>query len=267
MHGKLVRRFLTTATALQFALALAAPPPDPLIEAARKAAAAYQNSLPDYVARRTTARYNATPHRLDVTIWKPVDTVTGEVTAVHGKELYSNITINGNPAAKLPNWGAWSAGEFATVLMAILPRERAATFTHQRSEQLRNRAAARYDFAVDQLHSAWSLAADRLPGAPGPPNYFPACAGAIWIDKQTGQVLRVEMSARGLPNWFALSSIESRTDFDFVQIGDREYLLPSHSESLSCKRNGFLCLKNETVFTNYDKFVSDTNISFDNTAK
>ena len=269
MNGKPARRFLTTVmvlqlAALQLACALtASPPPDPLIEAARKAAAAYQNSLPDYIARRTTARYNSTRHKFDVIVWKPVDTVTGEVTAAHGKELYSNIAINGNPAAKLPNWGAWSAGEFATVLMAILPPERAATFTHQRNEQLRNRTAVRYDFAVDQPHSAWSLAADRLPGTPGPQNYFPASAGAIWIDKQTAQVLRVEISARGLPNWFALSSIESRTDFDFVQIGDREYLLPSRSESLTCKRNGFLCLKNETIFTNYDKFDASTSIFFD----
>lgn len=161
-HAKASR---ATATVLQLACALAipalaAPLPNPLIETARAAAAAYQNSLHDYIAKRTTARYRGTRAALwqpasAVRVWNQADRVTGDVTAVHGKEVYSNITINGMPAAELPNWGSWSAGEFATALLAILPPERAAALTHQHAEQLRNRAAARYDFAVDQSHSAW----------------------------------------------------------------------------------------------------------------
>ena len=242
-------------------------PPDPIFEAARTAAASYQQSLPDYIVKRTTNRYKGTRHTYDVTTWDSVDTVTGDVTAVHGKEVYSNITIDGIPAAELPNRGSWSAGEFTTLLMAILPPERAATFTHQRNEQLRNRAAGRYDFAVDQSHSAWRVAADHLPGTHGAQNYSTAYGGTIWIDKQTGQVLRIEMSARGLPAWFALSSIETHIDFDFVQIGDQKYLLPSHSVSLTCQRDGAVCLKNETVFVHYDKFDSSTSISFEDSAK
>jgi hypothetical protein len=196
-------------------VAFSAPPaPDPVIEAARTAAASYQQSLPDYIVKRTTTRYKSAV----MDLWHTVDTVSADVAALHRKEAYSNITLNGKPVKDLPTRGAWSAGEFATALMAILPPERAAVFTHQRLEQLRNRPSFRYDFAVDQSHSAWHLAADHLPDTPGPQNYSTAYGGAIWIDKQSGQVLRIEMSARGLPPWFALNSIESRTDFDFVQI-------------------------------------------------
>ncbi len=120
------------------ALAFAAQqPPDPVIEAARNAAVSYQQSLPDYIVKRTTIRYKG--NRLDlkasagaVDIWHTVDTVSGDVAAQHGKEVYSNIVLNGKPAKELPSRGAWSAGEFATALMAILPPERAAVFTHQR---------------------------------------------------------------------------------------------------------------------------------------
>ena len=273
-----LKRLLATATSLQFAWALAilaiaaSSPPDPVIEAARAAAASYQQSLPDYIVKRTTTRYKGARMDLkapasDVAIWHTVDTVSGDVAAQHGKEVYSNIILNGKPAKELPGRGAWSAGEFSTALMAILPPERGAVFTHQHAEQLRKRPSLRYDFAIDQSHSAWHLAADNLPGIPGPQNYATAYGGAIWIDKQTGQILRIEMSARGLPSWFALNSIDSYTDFDFVQIGDRQYLLPSRSESLTCERNGLACLKNETVFEQYDKFASNTSISFDDTAK
>jgi hypothetical protein len=151
--------------------------------------------------------------------------------------------------------------------MAILPTERGAAFTHRHAEQLRGRPSFRYEFAVDESHSSWHLAADNLPGMPGPQNYSAAYGGALWIDKQTGQVLRIEMSARSLPPWFALNSVESRTDFDFVQIGDRKYLLPIHSVSLTCEKNGPVCLKNETAFGHYDKFASNTSISFDEPAQ
>ena len=91
--------------------------------------------------KRTTARYRGTRAALwqpasAVRVWNHADTVTGDVTAVHGKEVYSNITINGMPASEPPNWGSWSSGEFATALLAILPPERTAAFTHQHAEQL-----------------------------------------------------------------------------------------------------------------------------------
>ncbi len=167
-----------------------------------------------------------------------------------------------------PRRPGFSVGEFSAALLTVLPPERAAAFTHQHSEELRNRPSFHYDFAIDQSHSAWHLAADHLPGIPGPQNYSTAYGGAVWIDRETGQTLRIEMSARGLPNWFGLSSIDIPHRFRLsCQIGDRKFLLPARSESLSCEQNGLVCLKNDTVYEHYDKFASNTSISFDDTAK
>jgi hypothetical protein len=264
-----MRISLSLVTVLYTSVALAAaPPPDPVIESARTAAATYQQSLPDYIVKRITTRFRGargdirSPAR-SVAIWHSFDTVTGDVTAVHGKEVYANITINGKPAKQLPAGGAWSAGEFSTALLAILPPERGAVFTHQHAEIMRNRPAFRYDFAVDQDHSAWHLAADHMVNTPGPESYNTAYSGAIWIDEQTGQALRIEMSPVGLPPWFALDSIQEITDFDFVKIGDSSYVLPTRSVSMTCQRSGPICLKNDTVFQHYDKFGSNTSISFD----
>ena len=189
----------TFAVSAIAALALAAPTPDPVIEAARISAASYQQSLPDYIVKRTTTRYKGTRQDLKapataVDIWHTVDTVSGDVAAQHGTEVYTNIILNGKPAKELPSRGAWSSGEFSTALMAILPPERAAAFTHQHAEQLRGRPSFRYEYVVDESHSTWRLAADNLPGMPGPQAYSAAYAGAIWIDRQTSQVLRIEMS-------------------------------------------------------------------------
>lgn len=65
------------------------------------------------------------------------------------------------------------------------------------------------------------------------PGFSSAYAGRIWIDKETGQPVRIEMTAHGLPHGFPVSTVESQTDYDFVKIGDGTFLLPVHSETTS----------------------------------
>ena len=248
------------------------PADDPVIEAARRAAATYEQSLPDYIVKRETTRYRGGRVTLSdppeaVQIWQKVDTVSAQVASEHGKETYSEITRDGKAAASLPNGGAWSAGEFTGELETVLAPERSASFTHKRAEKIGNRDAFRYDYSVDAAHSAWRIAADLLPGQPGPQTLTPGYGGEIWIDRETGQVLRVQMSARGLPEWFALSAIHTDTTYSFVHIGQADYVLPTHSVSATCERNGLVCLKNETVFRNYDKFTANSSITFDGGGK
>jgi hypothetical protein len=110
--------------------------PDPVIEAARKAAFVYQQSLPDYVAKRsTTRRTGARPFLFSsaemVRVWRAEDSVTADIAVQHGAEVYAN-KVDGKPAQKLPGGGAWSSGEFAADLVQILAPESAALFTHPR---------------------------------------------------------------------------------------------------------------------------------------
>ena len=56
-------------------------PADPVIEAARKAADAFAQSLPDYIVKRATTRYKGNPQKRN---WQTRDTVSGDVAAAHG---------------------------------------------------------------------------------------------------------------------------------------------------------------------------------------
>jgi hypothetical protein len=246
---------------------------DPAIAGAREAAAVFAKSLPDYIVKRTTTRYqgfrpllrptwdagNWVPPADAAGMWRTIDTVTGDVATKNGAEVYTNITVNGRPAKNLPDGGSWSTGEFSTVLLGVLAAESATRFTNQRQVSIANRPSYRYNYAVDQPHSAWTLAVGKGDAA----HYSPAYGGAIWIDKQTGQVLRIEMSARGLSLSYPMDAIELATDYDFVKIGETEYCLPVHSEAFSCWRNGNLCLRNETIFRDYGKFGAKTSVTFD----
>jgi hypothetical protein len=238
---------------------------DTVLEAARKASAAYIQSLPDYIVKRTTTRFVGA-HPLLSTIeaaggWRALDTVSGELTVRHGAEFYSNLTVDGKPVGSAPG-GAWSTGEFSNEMSMVLPPERAARFTNLRVDSVRNRAAYRYSFAVDKSHSSWDLTASNIPGASDVTGFSSAYTGTVWIDRDTGQTLRVQTATKDLPAGFSLEAVTAVTDFDFVKIGDTQYVLPVSSETVSCQRTTGVCLKNATVFKSYDRFDTSTSITF-----
>ncbi len=254
----------------------AADTPDPVIAAARKAASAFTDSLPRYVVKRATKRYQtgaassldsrtrSKPCNLDTLRATPelcpFDTVTAEIVTENGKETYTNLRVNGTPDANPDRSGTWSEGEFSTTLWAIFSPASAALFTNQRAVTIMKRPAWRYDFAIDHSHSSWKLFA-------GTTDYAPAYGGAIWIDKETSRVLRIEMAARELPASFPLKMVESAIEYNFVNIGDAKFLLPAHSEALYCERAGTACSKNVTDFQNYKRYTADATITFEETPK
>jgi hypothetical protein len=95
-------------------------------------------------------------------------------------------------------------------------------------------------------------------------HYRTGYGGEIWIDKGTGQALRIERSARGVPDDFPLDAIRSTTDYAYVQIGEAKFVVPIHSESVLCERDNRECLRNDTVFGDYKKFGVESNVTFDN---
>ncbi len=234
---------------------------DPVIESARQAAAEFSRSLPDYVVKRTTTRFQGlrptafTPGEA-AGKWRELDVVTADVVAEHGTEVLMNIERNGKPAKDVQKSGAWSAGEFSSTLKAIFSRESAAVFSNQLTTTFLNRPVYRFDYAIDQPHSSWHLSSGGQP-------YAPAYGGQIWIDQESSRVLRIEMSARDVPAFLRLDSVDSSIEYAFVKIGDGSYLLPAHSESMECQRGTTACFKNVTDFKGYRKYSADANISFD----
>jgi len=168
--------------------------------------------------------------------------------------------VNGKPSRNVEQTGSWSEGEFASTLQAILSPASDAAFINRRATTIANRPAYRYDYSIEQPRSSWRVEANGM-------SFRPAYGGAIWIDKETSRVLRIEMSARSVPRSFPLDQIESTVDYDFVQIGDKKYLLPTHSESLSCMRGTTQCSRNVIEFRNYRKYSADTSITFEDTVK
>jgi hypothetical protein len=230
---------------------------DPVIDKAREEAFSFAETLPNYVVKQFTTRYGTEAARGGQTSWRALDTVTADVVSEDGKESYRNILINGKPPREaVEKSGTWSTGEYSSVLLDVLSPGTDADFHNKRSTTIVNRAAWRYDFSVDRPNSHWNVHASAE-------SYNPEYVGAIWIDKENSRVLRIELAARNMPRTFPLDTVESSVDYDFVLIGDAKFLLPVHSEALSCERGTNGCGRNSIDFRNYRKFSADTNITFD----
>lgn len=232
---------------------------DEIIEAAREAAGNFTAGLPNFVVEQQTTRYVSETVPAN---WRALDLVSAEVVCVDGREDYRDIKVNGRAAKVAPEkTGAWSKGEFVTTLQDILSPSTAADFTRRGEDEIAKRPAYVYDFSVKRPRSHW-----RLIEPSGGQSDQPAYNGAIWIDKETKRVLRIEQHANGIASTFPFDKAEVNLDYDFVRIDTGTYLLPVHSENLMCQRGSVNCSRNEINFRNYHKFASETDVRYEKTS-
>lgn len=234
---------------------VARKPADDLIRKAADAALDFTETLPAYVCQEIMARFQSDtrPAR-----WQPIDVVSMSVVFENGKEDYRDITINGKKTTKSmeESGGAWSTGEFGTVLIDLFSPATGADFVFQRDSRIAGINTKMYEFRVDREHSHWTIHS-------GSQQYNPAFNGSVWIDPQTSRVMRIEMQAHGFPESFPLDTVESATDYQHTRLGDaKQYLLPVHAETLTCQRGTAYCSRNTIDFRNYHKYSGESNITF-----
>jgi hypothetical protein len=229
-------------------------PDDNVIESTKEAAGNLVDNLPSFIVQQNTTRYFSTTFPAQ---WRALDVVSADVVSVNGKEDYRNITINGKPSNRpVEKSGAWSTGEFVTILEDILSPYTQATFRKSGDENLGGRSTYTYTFRVLQENSNWDIISPE--GAKATPAY----TGTVWIDKETFNVMRIEEETGPLPAGFPFDKAETVVEYNFVRIDTKSYALPVHSEVLTCQRGSSTCTKNEINFQNYKKFAADSTITF-----
>jgi hypothetical protein len=92
---------------------------------------------------------------------------------------------------------------------------------------------------------------------------LPAYKGRVWLEKDTAQVLRIEMQASRVPKEFPLDKVESAVDYEYVLLSGQRFLLPVHAETLTCVRGTNNCSRNVIDFRNYRKYGAESTVTFD----
>lgn len=230
-------------------------PMDQLIRKATDAALDFTEGLPAYVCQEMMARYESTarPAR-----FQPLDVLSMTVVDENGKDRYSDLQIDGRPTKKTleESGGAYSTGEFGTVLIDLFSPATSANFKYMRDSHSAGLPAKVYDFDVKRENSHWDIKV-------GSQSFSPAYRGSVWIDPNTGRVLRIEKEGYGLPESFPVDHVESATDYQYVRLGDaHQYLLPVHAENLMCQRGTDNCSKIVIDFRNYHKYTGESTVTF-----
>ncbi len=172
--------------------------------------------MPNFVCQQETSRYEG-HNRV------PSDLITATVTYEDGDESYSDLRLNGKPVADVMTKaaGLWSSGQFEGNLRDIFHEANHPDFKFVREEQYDGRAAWVFSFRIARQNEAvWQLRAEDQVVAP-------PYEGELWIDEQTGAVVRFHSTAKDLPTVFPMQSAEIITDYGNVEFGDgTTFVLP-----------------------------------------
>ncbi len=236
------------------------PPPPPeeqkrIIEEARTSALSYSKRLPDFICLQLTRRYvDPTGLELD---WIKYDEIKTRLSYFEQKEDYKVISVNeqltNRPYDSLG--GAISTGEFGTTLAQLFAPETGADFKWDRHSVLNGRKVWVFRFRVPQSRSQWHI------------NYrherevIAGYQGQVYIDKETGTVLRISSVTEGLPRDFPIQEARSALEYGFTKISDRDFLVPLRATVRA--RESKLLSRNEVEFRLYRKFTTEASIAFD----
>jgi hypothetical protein len=226
---------------------------DPLVQRARDASDAFFRMLPNFVCQQSTTRSRSTADKH----WRTVDQVTAEVLYDHHHESYRDVKLNGKSTGhsmrELP--GSTSTGEFGSTLRSLFDKQTEALFKFQSDAKLGGFSTAIYDFAVSGDHSAWRISA-------GSQTIMTSYTGRIWIDRASGNVVRLEMKAADIPLEFPFQRVEAEVDYGPVVLPAGRYFLPERAQNVSCNEPRS-CSRNVIEFRNYHKYIGESSISFD----
>lgn len=231
-----------------------------VLEEAARNSLNYAASLPDFICTETVRRFEDAKLK-EKQNWELKDTLTLKLGYFSHVEDYKLVAINGKPTYRTYEevGGAVSQGEFGSLLISIFrgaPRDR---FAWDHWTTLRRRPTMVYAFRVKLEHATYNIHFE----AAGyqPVTVLTGQHGFVYIDHVTKQVVRVYMEADDIPDDFPVTSVTTMLDYDFVDVGGRQFLLPL--SALVRMGTHRMQMRNEVAFEQYRKFTSDTSITFD----
>jgi len=280
-------RFLPLGLALSALLSGAtesAPPPSlqeqsALIEATRSAALTFTDKLPDFICTQVTRRWVnqgrnsanvvlAAPrsrqpaqsiHLDEAEEWKLRDTLTIQLSYFGQKEQYKLLLVNGKQTKQSYEslGGTTYYGDFGSVLGILFQASSEAKFTWDHWGVLAGQPVMVFRFAVAQPNSQWRIGYESQEIVTG-------FTGLVFIEPKLRQVLKLKVSADGIPKKFPIQKSGVELDYRVQTVGDHEFLLPLKATDWSDTKN--VATKNEAEFRNYRKFSTESKIDFDTPA-
>jgi hypothetical protein len=261
--GTAILKLIGTVVLLSAAKALAQSPPSPTDDAPAPSdadqrkilaqitenALKYRQTLPDFVCSKLTRR-NADQTGTSQH-WRQIDSVDEELTFVNQKESYKQVSVNG----KKSSGGNRTPGpdyEFGSLMSSIFDPKAHADFKWHSWTTLNQRRTYVFAYSIMPENSQFTIGF-KAPKTVG-------FAGLFYADVESGMVMHIFVIAQSPPN-FALTNVTYDLLYDFVKIGDRQFVMPVKSDFHG--KDGKSLIWNEVEFRRYRKAGADPADQFD----
>ena len=235
-----------------------------LLQRTRNVTLAAANAMPDFIVKQIIKRSVAYGNTAN---WLPQDNLTIAVGyRANAGEEYKLLTVNGLPPGEDVKEskdyskyvkGATSSGvEYISALADIFKPESRTEFKLVDTDVVQNRRAAVYEYDIKREFSQLTLSVGKESGT------IVGSRGRVWIDRELDRVIRFEQIATDIPADFPITAASSLIDYDWVNINEHKYLLPSHSEILMTTNQSKFVVqsRNDIRFRSYQKFGAELKV-------
>ena len=260
----------TAPPEVQPPVAKAVPPRRPsseeqakLLDQMRKYTSDYTRRLPDFICLEQTFRYVDTT---GVQAWWLVDVLTARLSYFDQKEDYKLVSQNGHAVSGesyAAVGGAFSMGDFGTHMREVFDPANHATFAWKRWTTLRGRLTQVFSYRVPLEFSTYTIEyrGEQTQEKGGVQRVKVGYRGSVFVDDELHTIVRIAREPLNIPPSFPIKQVEDTVDYDFVKIGDSQFLLPLVANLEMRSRNEVT--KNVKEFRRYQKFSSEAEIKFD----
>jgi hypothetical protein len=225
-----------------------------LLEKARLANDDLYANLKSFVCAEEIQRYKGDLHGSKT---HSVDHVSANLSFENGVERYYDIRQNARTRPDIASIaGAWSEGEFGTLLQQTGRLLETQPVTFVAFETLGQNPTAIYRFNVSEEESPWELEV-------GSDHYRVPFTTDVWISVASGEILKIARKSIAIPAETRISEITWDVTLGAVDLNGKSWLLPTAAaysvEYADSKRREW----NEMSFSGYHRYGSESSLRFD----
>jgi hypothetical protein len=225
-----------------------------LLETSRLANRALYASLKSFVCREEIERFQGNLRGSKMSL---IDHVSANLSFENGVERYSDIRQNTRGLATISALtGAWSEGEFGTLLEQTAQLLETQTASFIASTVLEGETASIYRFSVTEEESPWVLEI-------GPQQYRIPFTTDVWILDSSGEILKISRKSISMPKETRISEIDWDVTLNAVDLNGKTWRLPTAAAYSVCYAESKRREWNKMTFSRYRRYSSESSLRFE----
>lgn len=224
-----------------------------ILAGARTNASNYSAKLPNFMCVELTDR---SEDRAGNGRWHRKDSFGELLRYADNQETRTMLEVNGQPSTlkRADMTGPISLGEFGHMLNLVFHPRSKAEFHWKETDALADGTVQVFEYRVDRGNESITLSDSNGP-------IYSGFHGLVYIDSSTFGIRRITMQADDLPPGFSIHAASISLDYDYVSVGEHDYLMPVRG-TIRVQRGKREVDLNQIVFQNYRRYASQTKIIY-----